>query len=58
MKLAQRQEGEVEGGKWTAVGRQQPQRQDEPPQSPSDGATAADDPYRGMSDGEMLQYDF
>ena len=59
MKLAQRQQREVEGGNWSAAGGQQP-REDEAPESPSVAATTAseDDPYRGMSDGEMLQYEF
>lgn len=60
MKLAQGQQREVEGGNWTAAGPQESQREHEAPESPSSQATPAreDDPYRGMSDGEMLQYEF
>jgi hypothetical protein len=66
MKLAQRQQGEISGGKWGVRGRaRQAPHVGEPPGSmQADAVSAAarerehereDDPYRGKSDGEILQ---
>jgi hypothetical protein len=60
MKLAQRQQGEVSDSKWgRGRARQAPRLAERPfpAQTPADvRATAAeDDPYRGKSDGEILQ---
>jgi hypothetical protein len=61
MKLAQRQQGEVSDSKWGSVrgrARQAP-RVGEPPEVVQASAVQAtsreDDPYRGKSDGEILQ---
>lgn len=61
MKLAQRQQGEVSEGKWGSVkgrARQAPRVAEPPGPAQADAAHAAsreDDPYRGKSDGEILQ---
>jgi hypothetical protein len=61
MKLAQRQQGEVSEGKWGSVrgrARQAPRVGEPPGVVQADAAQAAsreDDPYRGKSDGEILQ---
>jgi hypothetical protein len=61
MKLAQRQQSEVSDGKWGSVrgrARQAPHAA-EPPgvvqADPVHAASREDDPYRGKSDGEILQ---
>jgi hypothetical protein len=67
MKLAQRQQGDVQGGKWGGQARaESEQGHHEPDEHESEpvgmravgthGAVLADDPYRGMSDGEMLEF--
>jgi hypothetical protein len=65
MKLAQRQQGEGQGEKWSGDARahsgsvHDAEHESEPVgmlavgRGSSDGA---DDPYRGMSDGEMLEF--
>ena len=61
MKLAQRQQGEVSDSKWGSVrgrARQAPRVADPPAAAQAEAVSAAsreDDPYRGKSDGEILQ---
>lgn len=62
MKLAQRQQDEVQGGNWSGEARGQTSEAEH--ESEPVGMLAAssashsdvDDPYRGMSDGDMLEF--
>jgi hypothetical protein len=62
MKLAQGQQGEVQGGKWSVEARahsgsQAPSHEHESePVGMRAVSDREDDPYRGMSDGEMLEF--
>jgi hypothetical protein len=62
MKLAQGQQGEVQGGKWSVEARAHSgsqtadEHESEPVGMLAVSNQRADDPYRGMSDGEMLEF--